>query len=66
MEARNANYAHIASTLSFRKRQWLDFDGEPPRDASPLKVIISEHRHDGAVPALTSWRNSLPAQHGRK
>lgn len=37
-EARNANYAHIAAQLSFSKRQWLDVDGEAPRNASPLKV----------------------------
>ena len=28
METRNANYAHIAASLSFHKRGWLDGDSE--------------------------------------
>ncbi len=37
-EARNANYAHIAGSLSFSKRQWLEVESLLPRSASPLKV----------------------------
>ena len=37
-EARNANYAHIAGSLSFSKRQWLEVESQAPRNASPLKV----------------------------
>ena len=60
-EARNANYAHIAGSLSFSKRQWLAVEGEAPRNASPLKVAKGQ----AAVAARADSAEDLthPADH---
>jgi len=60
-EARNANYAHIAGSLSFSKRQWLEVESLLPRNASPLKVAKGQ----AAVAARADSSEDLthPADH---
>ena len=61
VEARNANYAHIASSLSFSKRQWLDLEHEAARDASPIKVT-----RDPSQPGVSHSPNQPAEQCLRK